>query len=320
MMKIDLAQIRTMVPEMRRVKQIHFVGIGGAGMGGIAEVLAYEGYKISGSDIAGNPVTVKVGDSFDITSTVTNTGEADASEVALTLSVMPEGSVRVSEGGYTQTVGTLAGHGQNGSKTVTWKLVCKVVSNSTITVTPSGRDEFGWRCDDEGKGEKDPGAPILGLKPASVTVKQLDSGGLDLGITKTVDKAFPLVPSNVVYTVVVTNNGPTNASGVVVDEPLPAGLSYVSSAATQGSYNSGTGKWTVGSLVVGAKATLTLTATVNNAGAITNTATVSSDQPDGVAGNNTASTTINRPVSDIPLTSGWNLMSLPLIPTNGSGA
>lgn len=56
MMNIDLAQIRTMVPEMRRVKQIHFVGIGGAGMGGIAEVLAYEGYKISGSDIAENPV------------------------------------------------------------------------------------------------------------------------------------------------------------------------------------------------------------------------------------------------------------------------
>ncbi|MFT7052650.1 MAG: UDP-N-acetylmuramate--alanine ligase [Psychromonas sp.] len=60
MMKIDLAQIRTMVPEMRRVKQIHFVGIGGAGMGGIAEVLAYEGYKISGSDIAENPVVKRL--------------------------------------------------------------------------------------------------------------------------------------------------------------------------------------------------------------------------------------------------------------------
>ena len=56
MRKIKLAQIRTMIPEMRRVKQIHFVGIGGAGMGGIAEVLAYEGYKISGSDIADNLV------------------------------------------------------------------------------------------------------------------------------------------------------------------------------------------------------------------------------------------------------------------------
>ncbi len=46
----DLAKLRSIVPEMRRVRHIHFVGIGGAGMGGIAEVLANEGYQISGSD------------------------------------------------------------------------------------------------------------------------------------------------------------------------------------------------------------------------------------------------------------------------------
>ncbi|GAA5194326.1 UDP-N-acetylmuramate--L-alanine ligase [Ferrimonas gelatinilytica] len=45
---------------MGRVKRIHFVGIGGAGMGGIAEVLANEGYQISGSDIAQNPVTKRL--------------------------------------------------------------------------------------------------------------------------------------------------------------------------------------------------------------------------------------------------------------------
>ena len=39
------------VPEMRRVRCIHFVGIGGAGMGGIAEVLLNEGYQITGCDI-----------------------------------------------------------------------------------------------------------------------------------------------------------------------------------------------------------------------------------------------------------------------------
>ena len=60
MIKIELAEIRTMIPEMRRVKQIHFVGIGGAGMGGIAEVLAYEGYKITGSDIAENTVVKRL--------------------------------------------------------------------------------------------------------------------------------------------------------------------------------------------------------------------------------------------------------------------
>ncbi len=40
------------VPEMRRVRQIHFVGIGGSGMCGIAEVLLNQGYRISGSDIS----------------------------------------------------------------------------------------------------------------------------------------------------------------------------------------------------------------------------------------------------------------------------
>ncbi|WP_275273428.1 UDP-N-acetylmuramate--L-alanine ligase [Proteus mirabilis] len=53
----QLAKLRSFVPEMRKVRHIHFVGIGGAGMGGIAEVLANEGYAISGSDLAPNVVT-----------------------------------------------------------------------------------------------------------------------------------------------------------------------------------------------------------------------------------------------------------------------
>jgi UDP-N-acetylmuramate--alanine ligase len=54
------AQLRSMIPEMRRIKRIHFVGIGGAGMGGIAEVLVNEGYQVSGSDIAINSVTERL--------------------------------------------------------------------------------------------------------------------------------------------------------------------------------------------------------------------------------------------------------------------
>ena len=41
-------------PDMRRIKRIHFVGIGGSGMCGIAEVLLNQGYLISGSDIGHN--------------------------------------------------------------------------------------------------------------------------------------------------------------------------------------------------------------------------------------------------------------------------
>ena len=39
------------IPNMRRIDGIHFVGIGGAGMCGIAEVLINQGYSVSGSDI-----------------------------------------------------------------------------------------------------------------------------------------------------------------------------------------------------------------------------------------------------------------------------
>ena len=42
-------------PEMRRIRRIHFVGIGGSGMSGIAEVLLNQGYEISGSDISVSP-------------------------------------------------------------------------------------------------------------------------------------------------------------------------------------------------------------------------------------------------------------------------
>jgi UDP-N-acetylmuramate--alanine ligase len=45
-----------------KVKRVHFVGIGGAGMSGIAEVLATQGFRVSGSDIAQTPVTRRLVD------------------------------------------------------------------------------------------------------------------------------------------------------------------------------------------------------------------------------------------------------------------
>lgn len=45
---------------MRRLQTIHFIGIGGAGMGGIAEVLLNEGYQVAGSDITPNAVVQRL--------------------------------------------------------------------------------------------------------------------------------------------------------------------------------------------------------------------------------------------------------------------
>lgn len=44
----------------RRIKKVHFVGIGGSGMSGIAEVLANIGYEITGSDLAKNAMTERL--------------------------------------------------------------------------------------------------------------------------------------------------------------------------------------------------------------------------------------------------------------------
>jgi len=43
-----------------KIQRIHFVGIGGIGMSGIAEVLLNLGYKISGSDLKPSPVTERL--------------------------------------------------------------------------------------------------------------------------------------------------------------------------------------------------------------------------------------------------------------------
>src|SRR5690554_5314072 len=48
------------LPAMRRIRQIHFVGIGGAGMCGIAEVLLNMGYEVSGSDLKRSAVTARL--------------------------------------------------------------------------------------------------------------------------------------------------------------------------------------------------------------------------------------------------------------------
>lgn len=53
-----------MIPEawrdMRRIRQVHFVGIGGSGMSGIAEVLLNLGYGVSGSDLRASAVTARL--------------------------------------------------------------------------------------------------------------------------------------------------------------------------------------------------------------------------------------------------------------------
>src|SRR5262249_29251263 len=84
----------------------------------------------------------------------------------------------------------------------------------------------------------------------------------DLGIRKSVNNAGPNVGDTVTFTLTVANRGLNTATNVVVNDLLPAGLTFVSATPSQGTYNNVTGIWTVGTLARGATATLTIQATV----------------------------------------------------------
>ena len=141
--------------------------------------------------------------------------------------------------------------------------------------------------------------------PANVTA--------DLALTKTASPN-PYVPGQTLtYTVTVKNNGPSDVTGALVADPLPAalqGAGFIWTCATSGAGNacgatSGTGAITTTvNLANGGTATFTITGTVPSgaAGTLTNTATIT--PPPGVNDpdptNNTASTnTASGPVADV---------------------
>jgi uncharacterized repeat protein (TIGR01451 family) len=82
-------------------------------------------------------------------------------------------------------------------------------------------------------------------------------------ITKAVNNATKC-RKQVIFTLTATNAGPRSATGVNVTDVLPAGYTYVSNTApSTGTFNSGSGVWSIGNLANGGSATLTITATVN---------------------------------------------------------
>lgn len=126
----------------------------------------------------------------------------------------------------------------------------------------------------------------------------------DLVVTASTNVSQVYVNGQIVYTVVVSNNGPAMASGVIIADPLPSGMTYISANATQGSCSnaSGTVSCNVGVLGSGASTTITITATPTVAGNVTNKIAVTGDDYDPNLSNNAASvTTTVNPLTDLAI-------------------
>ncbi len=231
-----------------------------------------------------------VGDVVTFTMTATNAGPDTAPGVAVT-DPLPAGltfvSSSASRGTYSDATGTWTIGAMATGDTVTLSIAARVTTSGTkmnvVEVSTSGASD-----PDSTPGNGDPGEDDRAT--ASLTPLLAD-----LEVVKTVDNASANVGDQVTFTVTLRNLGPDTATGVVVDDPLPAGLTFVGATASQGTYDDATGHWAVGTVAVGATRTLTLTATVDTLGEITNTGSVgASDVLDPDPGNNTDSASIDQ--------------------------
>jgi uncharacterized repeat protein (TIGR01451 family) len=125
------------------------------------------------------------------------------------------------------------------------------------------------------------------VRSTNATIQVVSPNSVDLSITKTASPNPAQVGLTLSYRIVATNNGPANATNVIVVDSLPAGLTFGSVSTTQGVCG-GTGmvNCNVGSLAVGASAIVTINVTPTSQGQISNTATVSASESDFDNSNN----------------------------------
>ena len=130
--------------------------------------------------------------------------------------------------------------------------------------------------------------PNPGNNSGSSTVAVTTSA--DLALTKTATPGTIVFGQPVSYSLTVRNNGPSQATGATISDPLPAGLTFA--ASPDGcTATAGTVTCPVGTIAAGATRTVSFTANTpaGGSGDVTNTATVSGTTSDPNPANNTAS-------------------------------
>ena len=133
-----------------------------------------------------------------------------------------------------------------------------------------------------------------GSSPPPASAEESCAFHVDLAITKSGSPARQEGLGNITWTMVVTNNGPDNDTGVKVSDPIPGGNTFVSASSTQGTCTLGGTTLTcdIGPMAAKATVTITLVTTPSAPGTITNTVVVMGDRPETTLANNTASASV----------------------------
>ncbi len=248
---------------------------------------------------------VSVGDPVGFTLTVWNDGNGDAHDVMLN-DVLPTNS------GLAWSVdGTGAGFGSSCS------ITAGVLSCGPVTVpagTTQAASTFTVHIASATTGATGGDCPETGVINNTGTVTTSNDGSdessasicvqalVDLSVTKSGSPATQdLGAGNITWTMVVTNNGPSADTNVVVSDPMPAGNTFVSATSTKGSCTGGAIlNCTIGPMAAGESVTITLVTTPSAAGTQTNTVHVAGDRPETNKDNNDATATVEITAPFIP--------------------
>ena len=273
-------------------------------------------FLVQAADISINKIvddpSANSGEPIQYTITATNNGPSNATNVEVT-DQLPAGIIF---SGYStspagSTYNNISGLWHAGSIDNGSSAVLTIFANVTTGLTAS--TTFYNTAVVTGADQSDPN--IMNNSDLATVVAL----ATDIEVFKTVDNQSPGEGNTINYRVSVVNNGPTNVTNLIINDAIPAGVTYSSDAPSQGEYKT-TGKtadqWYVGTVLTNMSAYITFTATVDTGTSgqtITNTATIlSADQGDYDISNNSANISIVVGSTDLSVSKFANLSTATL--------
>ena len=217
-----------------------------------------------------NSSDIHIGDEITYTITVSNSGKINATNVVIR-DILPEGLkfINASNGGVYDPVTGI----------ITW--ILNITANSTVDLTADV-------C--VNKSGNITNTVNVGNKTSNCTIESGDI--VDLEIHIVADKSEIYVGDNIVYTVTVINNGPSDAINTIANILIPNALSILSYNATKGTFDITSGNWSIGNLTNGEKVVLTFVVKALNEGNSTVYVNVTSETFEVIMENNYDNVTV----------------------------